>query len=83
MLGIPRRLARVANTGTLPAAVRRHFLPSRIPPNGATRLECGLRLTPGVCCARGRPMMPPEPIKAIATITLLIGVALILAALLY
>jgi len=35
------------------------------------------------CSAVSYRLMPPEPIKAIATITLLIGVALILAALLY
>jgi hypothetical protein len=37
----------------------------------------------GVCHARGRPMTPPNSIKMIALITLLIGVALLLAALLY
>ena len=37
----------------------------------------------GVCHARGRPMTPPKPVKVIALITLLIGVALMLAALLF
>ncbi len=40
------------------------------------------RLSRGLLC-QGRPLTLPKPIKMIATMTLLIGVALLLAALLF
>jgi hypothetical protein len=63
--GIPRRLAGVANTGTLlvppdyPFGSPRTARPHLMPPGVA-----------GVCHARGRPMTPPNSIKMIAPISI-------------
>src|SRR6266516_5740413 len=85
--GIQRWLASVTNTGTVLVP----FGPRPAPQQGLTsngtarprlvRLET--HAPAGVCHARGRPMTPPKPVKVIALMTLLIGVALMLAALLY
>ena len=67
-------------------AVRSKTIPQQgLTSNGTARPRL-VRLethAPAGVFARGRPMTPPKPVKVIALTTLLIGVALMLAALLF
>ncbi len=68
-------------------AVRSETIPQQgLTSNGTARpplVRLESHAPAGVCHARGRPMTPPKPVKVIALTTLLIGVALMLAALLF